>query len=246
MSTPRLGSVPYLNAHPLLYGLEAEKATPAVLSEQFVAGRYDAALLPVYETLRLPQPRIVDGFGIGSLGPVHSVVVVHRRPLEDVPEIVLDPASRTSSNLLRVLLTMRFRISPRLVGSSADPHAARLIIGDPAMEFQRGMDSAWEVLDLGRAWNEWTGLPFVFATWTLSEDAPLHTAGLLRDAARAGLAALREIADLEPDPRAALDYLTRSMHYPIGEPQKHAIREFRGMLVACGLLPASSAEPVFV
>jgi len=246
MSRPRLGCVSYLNARPLLHGLEAELATPAVLSERFAAGRYDAALLPVYEILRLPQPRIVDGFGIGSLGVVHSVVVVHRGPLEAVPEIVLDPASRTSSHLLRVLLAMRLRISPRLVETSDDTNAARLIIGDPALRFQSGMDASWSVLDLGQAWHEWTGLPFVFAAWTLAENAPPQTADLLREAARAGLAARREIAAREPDPAAALDYLTRSIRYPIGEPEKQAIRKFREMLAACGLLPTAGPEPVFV
>ncbi|MEI6279843.1 MAG: menaquinone biosynthesis protein [Verrucomicrobiae bacterium] len=246
MSLPRLGCVPYLNARPLLHGLVAELATPAVLSERFAAGCYDAALLPVYETLRLPQPRIVDGFGIGSFGPVQSVVVVHRQPLDQVPEIVLDPASRTSSHLLRVLLAKRLRISPPLVEKSANPHAARLIIGDPAMEFQRGMDATWRVLDLGRAWHDWTGLPFVFAVWTLAENAPPQTANLLREAARAGFNARREIAAREPDPAAALDYLTRSIRYPIGEPEKLAIRKFGGLLVSCRLLPATVSEPVFV
>lgn len=242
----RLGCVSYLNARPLLHGLEAELATPAVLSKQFAAGRYDAALLPVYETLGLPHPLIADGFGIGSRGAVHSVVVVHRQPLDRVPEIVLDPASRTSANLLRVLLAKRFQLSPRLVETSADPQAARLIIGDPALEFQRTMDPAWSVLDLGLAWHEWTGLPFVFATWTLAETAPPQTADLLRQAARAGLAARPEIAAREPDPAAALAYLTRSIHYPIGDPEKQAIRKFRELLIACALLPATATEPVFV
>lgn len=246
MRSLRLGCVPYLNARPLLHGLRAELVTPSRLADHFAAGCYDAALIPVYESLRLPRTRIVDGFGIGSAGPVYSVIVAHKLPLEETGEIVLDPASRTSSNLLRVLLMKRLHISPRLVENSVDPDAARLIIGDAAMEFQRNRDSSWHICDLGQAWHEWTGLPFVFAVWTLLESAPPETAEILRAAARSGLDALPEIASREPDPAAALDYLTRSIHFPIGEPEKQAIRKFRDLLVDCGLLPVTDEEPLFV
>jgi predicted solute-binding protein len=219
---------------------------PSLLADLFAEGRYDAALIPIYESLRLPGTRIVDGFGICSLGPVDSVIVAHRQPLAEVEEIVLDPASRTSANLLRVLLAKRLLLAPRLMKNSADRHAARLLIGDAAMEFQRGAEASWKICDLGREWTEWTGLPFVFAAWTLSENAPPETAGLLRAAAQSGLAARPEIAALEPDPPAALDYLTRSIRYIIGEPEKLAIRKFRSLLIDCGLLPSTGLEPVFI
>jgi len=243
---PRLGCVPYLNARPLLHGIRAELEVPSLLADDFAGGRYDAALIPIYESLRLPGTRIVDGFGICSLGPVYSVIVAHRQPLGDIKEIVLDPASRTSVNLLRVLLAKRHFLAPKLVENSADPDAARLIIGDAAMEFQRAADAFWNICDLGREWTEWTGLPFVFAAWTLAENAPPETAGILRAAAQSGLAARPEIAALEPDPAAALDYLTRSILYIIGEPEKLAIRTFRCLLIECGLLPATALEPDFV
>jgi hypothetical protein len=133
----RIGCVPYLNARPLLEGLAAELAVPSALADQFTQGRYQAALLPVFETLRLPAPRIADGYGICSLGPVQSVIVAHRNPLSQTEEILLDPASRSSVNLLRILLKSYLKIAPRLVTTSNDPLAARLLIGDPALAFQR-------------------------------------------------------------------------------------------------------------
>ena len=246
MRALRLGCVPYLNARPLLHGLRPDLETPARLADRFAEGLYDAALIPTYESLRLPGVRIVDGFGICSLGPVYSVIVAHRQPLTKVSEIVLDPASRTSANLLRVLLEKRCFPAPKLVENSTDPDAARLIIGDAAMEFQRGADAFWNIFDLGREWTEWTGLPFVFAAWTLAENAPAETADILRAAAQSGLAARPEIAALEHDPAAALDYLTRSIRYQIGEPEKLAIRKFRSLLIECGLLQSTAPEPDFV
>lgn len=246
MRAPRLGSVPYLNARPLLHGLEADLEVPAVLTRRFHAGDFDAALLPVYETLRLPSPRIADGFCIGSLGAVHSVIVAHRLALEQTPEIVLDPSSRTSARLLQLLLSDHLKISVLLVERSDDPEAARLIIGDPAIRFQERGDPAWRIFDLGRSWHEWTGLPFVFAAWTLAESAPPGTADLLRQAARDGLAARPAIAAKESDPAAALDYLTHSIHYQLGDQERNGILEFRTRLITSGLLDPGAPPPTFV
>ena len=217
-----------------------------MLTQRFLAGDFDAALIPVFEALRLPRPRIVDGYGIGSIGPVHSVVVAHQMPLKQTPEIVLDPSSRTSVNLLRVLLSGHLKLRIPLVTHSDDLLAARLIIGDPAIDFQKHMDPAWQIFDLGESWFEWTGLPFVFAVWTLAEDAPGGTADLLRQAARDGLSVLPEIAAREPDPPAAFDYLTRSIHYPIAFPERDGIDAFRRCLISQKLLPAEAGLPVFV
>jgi chorismate dehydratase len=242
----RIGCVPYLNARPLLEGLAAELAVPSALADQFTQGRYQAALLPVFETLRLPAPRIADGYGICSLGPVQSVIVAHRNPLSQTEEILLDPASRSSVNLLRILLKSYLKIAPRLVTTSNDPLAARLLIGDPALAFQRQRDPQWQIFDLGAAWTAWTGLPFVFAVWTLSPTAPETLPEILRSAARAGLAALPRIAAAEPDPAAALHYLTRAIHHSIGPREKLAISEFRRLLIASSLLPPDAAVPTFV
>ena len=246
MRAPRLGCVPYLNARPLIHGLEAALEVPSALSRRFLAGDFDAALIPVYETLRLPNPRIADGFGIVSAGEVRSVIVAHRHPLGQTPEIILDPSSRTSVHLLKVLLADQLKIFPRLVGKSDDPQAARLIIGDPALQFQESMDPAWRIFDLGSSWTAWTGLPFVYAVWALADDAPAGTADLLRQAARDGLAARPLIAAREPDPAAALDYLTRSIQFPIGPDERAGIEEFRRRLVSHRLLPAEAGVPVYV
>lgn len=246
MRTPRLGCVPYLNARPLIYGLETTLEVPSLLTQRFLAGDFDAALIPVFETLRLARPRIVDGYGIGSVGPVHSVVVAHRMPLRQTPEIVLDPSSRTSVHLLRILLSDHLKLPIPLVTHSDDPQAARLIIGDPAISFQKHMDPDWQILDLGESWFEWTGLPFVFAVWTLAESAPDGTADLLRQAARDGLAVLPQIAAKEPDPPAAFDYLTRSIHYPITFPEREGIDAFRRCLISQNLLPTEPGLPVYV
>ncbi len=246
MRAPRLGCVPYLNARPLIHGLEATLEVPAVLSRRFLAGDFDAALIPAFEMLRLRAPRIVNGFGICSVGAVRSVIVAHRHPLDLTPEIVLDPSSRTSVHLLQILLSEHLKNPARLVDRSEEPQAARLMIGDPALRFQETMDPGWRIFDLGQAWHKWTGLPFVYAVWTLAENAPTGTADLLRQAAANGLAARPLIAAKESDPAAALDYLTHAIHYPIGAAERAGLDAFRRSLVSLRLLPTDARPPIYV
>ena len=50
----RIGCVPYLNARPLVRGIEEHVTfeVPALLADRFAGGDYDVALLPVFEAFR--------------------------------------------------------------------------------------------------------------------------------------------------------------------------------------------------
>ena len=67
----------------------------------------DAALVSVTEVLFNDRYDILDGTAIASLGEVKSVLLAHRKPIEEAKEIFCDTASLTSVNLLRVLLAER-------------------------------------------------------------------------------------------------------------------------------------------
>ncbi len=241
---PRIGCVPYLNARPLVFGIREpiDFQVPAKLADSFSAGAYDVALLPVYEILRSPGSIVVEGVSISARGPVRSVLVAHRRPLSETPAIRLDPSSRSSSNLLRVLLEGFFRSPAELVASD-DPGMARLIIGDPALEFQRNKPDGWMITDLAGAWTEWTGLPFVFAAWAVRAEAPDAgaLAHLLRHAAAEGLEARPAIATECSDPGEALTYLTEHIRYGLAGVEKAGIERFRSELVRIGMLPERTA-----
>src|ERR1041384_3096590 len=105
----RVGSVSYLNAVPLTRGLEEEVifATPSKLAEMLRRDELDAGLVSVVEVLFNNRYDILDGIAIASLGEVKSVILAHRRPLEEAREIFCDPASLTSIELVRVLLAER-------------------------------------------------------------------------------------------------------------------------------------------
>jgi chorismate dehydratase len=239
----RIGPVSYLNSKPLIWGLNPallDTDIPAELSRKFFAGKLDIALLPVFEILRAGGARIVDDVAIGCHGEVYSVIVASRTAFASSGTIYLDPASRSSAALLRVLVAEYYPNGPLIAASETIPkNGARLLIGDSAIEFRRRNGAAWRYHDLGLLWQQHTGLPFVFAVWAVSERASPSVFDALRGIKAEGLAARKQIALQEPDPDFALHYLTNYIRYDVGSSEKMGIRRFESLSRRHGLLPQS-------
>lgn len=241
----RAGSVPYLNARPLTCGLEDRLVflPPAPLAAELRAGRLDAALVSVTEVLLARDYDVLDGVAVASDGPVFSVFLAHRVPLEEVREIACDPVSLTSVNLLRVLLAERgLRPALRELKDYAEAarHEAVLLIGNPAIAF-RLAPQAHALWDLGGAWRALTGLPFVYAVWALrrAADTTALRAELLaaRDRGRRDLPRLiREATEFDAATRHA--YLTRHIRYDLGPAEKAGLARFAAELNRHGYGPA--------
>jgi predicted solute-binding protein len=238
----RIGSVPYLNARPLDAAFEGPVAFdhPAELARGLDDNSYDVALVPAFFALGHPEHAVVDGVGIVSRGPVWSVVLASRKPLPEVREVGLDPASMSSAHLLRVLEETIFPSPPEYREGLDEGLDALLLIGSQAMEFRARAGEGWRMLDLGEAWAGATGLPFVFALWSIREgvdDAPA-IADALRESARLSWERLDEICEREPDPAFAREYLERHVAFGVGEPEHAGLEEYRRRLLAAGHLPA--------
>src|ERR1700733_11370250 len=167
----RVGSVSFLNAAPLVRGIEDEitVATPVKLAEMLQRDELDAGLVSITEVLFNDRYDVLDGIAIASLGEVKSVFLAHRKPVAEAREIFCDPASLTSVNLLRVLLAERglkpeFKPLPDYAAAAGLDYV--LLIGDSALDFLRTKPSH-QIMDLGATWLELPGLPFVYAVWAL-------------------------------------------------------------------------------
>ena len=237
LGSHRVGTVPYLNAVPLTYGLEPELtvAPPSRLANLLRNGDLEAGLVSVTETLFEEGYDILDGIAIASDGPAKSVFLAYTPPLESMTEVYCDPASYTSIYLLRVLLAERnlfpsFRSLPSY--SSARLPENLLLIGNPAIDFLHERHSH-QILDLGREWREVTGLPFVFAVWALrqgSHDHQLRSA--LQNAKRDGLIHLDDIvrSRTEYDRRFRSEYFTRYLSYDLGDAEKEGLERFASLI----------------
>ena len=173
--SPRIGSVPYLNARPHVYGLGNEVVYdyPARLVARLRAGELEIALAPVAGFLGEPHYGILDGIAIACRGEVRSVYLAHRVPLNAIRTVAFDPHSRSSSLLLRLsldaFLGLEGQWQPAPEAASADAH---LRIGDPALRERPGLlADGWRLLDLGELWLQQTALPFVFAAWIVAPGA---------------------------------------------------------------------------
>jgi predicted solute-binding protein len=249
LSRYRIGSVPYLNARPLVEGLADHLIfeVPSRLADRFAAGELDAALLPVYEAVSHERALIADDMAIASRGEVFSVFLAHREPLNAIETVALDPASHTSNHLLRCLFAEFHGPEPEYVKEPADELQARLLIGDPAIRFRQAHAADdWKYLDLGAEWMRCTGLPFVFACWVLREGArdAEALASALREVKLRGLAARERIASEYEDAEFVRHYLTHYIRFDLRAEEKQAIALFAALLRKHGLVDSAAEAKV--
>jgi chorismate dehydratase len=216
----RLGRIPYINCYPV-YGAidrglvpvpaELVSGTAADLNDLLAAGDLDVSVVSAVEYARNAKAyHLLPDLAISCDGPVHSVKLFSRCPVEQLDEAVVlrSASSRTSVLLLELLCRHVWRVAPRFATVRAEPadlealarfpHEAVLVIGDAALLLASSGKYPVEV-DLGQAWQRWTGLPFVFAVWAARREVPMAEVGRVHAALQAsrswGLANLELLAD---------------------------------------------------
>lgn len=167
----------YLNTKPLIYGFEQGKMNnqvellidyPANIASLLITDKIDVGLVPIAVLPFLKEHYMVGDYGIACDGEVASVCLFSDVPLPEIKTVLLDYQSRTSVALLKILLKEHWNISPQLFAGESNYEnsiagtTAGLVIGDRALA-QRVRSKY--IYDLGLAWKEFTGLPFVFAAW---------------------------------------------------------------------------------
>ena len=244
MTRIRLGAVGYLNARPLVYGLEQSSRfdlrfdVPSACARLLHAHDIDVGLIPSIEYLRGPRSYgIVPGPAIASSGPVASVALYTRRDPKDIRSIAMDTGSRTSVALTAILVRLVFRVSPTHVDAPPDIGKmlacadAGLIIGDNALLLDH-QAMGIEKIDLGELWTETTGLPFVYAFWAgwphavspddarelqLARDAGVRNAGEIARAYFAGAPERHEVGER---------YLRDNIKYYLGGAELEGLNRF--------------------
>jgi chorismate dehydratase len=251
----RVGAVNYLNTKPLIHNLEAlapqavlSLDLPSRLADQLASGALDVALIPVIEYFRGGHYTIVPDIAIATRGPVLSVTLFSRLAWPEIRRLALDEGSRTSAALAQVLLHHRHGVRPESVALpiDADPEVvgadAVLLIGDRAMKScLPGFRFAY---DLGQEWQEWTGLPFVYAVWAVRQGADLRGVDdALRQSKELGLAQVGTIAAREAG-RLGLDagfcrrYLETLICFDLGPRELAGLKRYYELAAGLGLAPA--------
>jgi chorismate dehydratase len=267
MTALRMGRIGYLNVLPIYHPLEAGilphdyelvSGPPALLNMMMARGELHVSSCSCFEYACRPQRYcLVRDLSIGSRGPVMSVLLLSRLPLEklDGHEILISGETHTSVALLRLLFKNHYKLQAEFVTgqvtqalSSPTPPPAFLAIGDEALRLRRHPEYPYR-LDLAEAWREWTGLPFIFGLWVISRQAADSNifrddpGELLRRGRDWGLANMDVILELTahgcPLSKEELrGYYRDGLVYSLGEEELRGLELFYDKLARAGMIPA--------
>lgn len=267
----RLGVVSFLNARPLIAGLDAMahvellQAVPARLPDWLDSGKVDAALVPIVDVLRSAgRYRVLSDACIGCDGETMTVRVFSQVPPDRIRTLWVDGDSHTSVALAKVLWRELYGRDLELCGldpcrETISELESVLLIGDKVVDPAR-VGFAYEV-DLGGAWRQHTGLPFVFAVWacrgSAAEQEPRASAraadrqwhdglaAMLSEARDRGLRAAAEIAaqcgpELGWPVELAKRYLTRCLKYKLDARSIAGVNLFAQLCAQLDIVPADA------
>ncbi|MFQ5607365.1 MAG: menaquinone biosynthetic enzyme MqnA/MqnD family protein [Candidatus Zixiibacteriota bacterium] len=232
--------IKFLNAYPLVRGLaddlpgwSREIGTPAECASFLDSGAVDIALVPLVTAVTNGWPFLGD-VGIACRGPVSSVKLIYNSNLKFIRSYRPDPASGTSNVLARLLYNLEYGrdITPDLKSEDAE-----IVIGDRAFEAETA-----DQLDLGQAWFEETGLPFVFGVWAGRDEAILKALSeVLVNRLRANLdepePLIHEASRLTGKLINVQEYLYDRLHYALGEHDFLGMKTFVDLAYKYGLIP---------
>lgn len=247
-----VGSVPYVNARPLVWRFEQPGSqvrvvydVPSRLPALLDSGAADAVLASSFDAITTPGRKVAFGVGIVSNGPVESVRLFSKVPLGQIRTLALDEASLTSNHLAQILLIDQWGVHPELATMASDQQSmlatcdACVLIGDKGMTAeQRGL----HVLDLGAAWTELTGLPFVWALWIGGKELGSELADWLGEAANLGADEWRQMVADASGKAGWTDgevqrYLTDCIQFIMGTRELEGLSAYAERLLRHGLVP---------
>ena len=227
--------VSYLNSYPFHYGLlmsdnmefnTPEIVPPAQCAENFRNGKSNIALVPVGALPEMDSYKIVAPFCIGASGVVKSVFLQSRVPLNTIKSIALDPASRSSNLLTKVLCKNAWNINPEFIENETIADA-RVIIGDRALKNANAFPLSF---DLAEEWKKKYNLPFIFAVWIAKKEIPERTLRNLNAALELGVSnihkALQKLGSADLNQEEATLYLEENIVFRMDSDAKEAMDLF--------------------
>ncbi len=241
-----MSAVAYLNTKPFLSGLESnglinhldlQLRIPSAGAAQLLNGEAEIGLIPVAVIPDLEGYDIFGHYCIGTEGAVKTVCLYSHCPLEEIETVYLDFHSRTSVQLLQILFDKHWKKEVNFLPAHESYHqdikgnVAGLIIGDRAIDWANNYTYEY---DLGTAWKEFSGLPFVFAAWVAKEGVSKHLKYVLNDAFAIGISQIEKtVAHYQPQYGNRFDvhqYLTQHISYELDDAKQAGLELFLSLL----------------
>jgi chorismate dehydratase len=237
----RIGAVSYLNTRPLLLGMEQSpfkeridlmKAYPAQIAQALLDDTIDIGLVPVAIMPLLKHPQLVSKYVIGTEGEVASVALFSQVPMDEIEKVYLDYQSKTSVALAKILFKQFWKKEVVFMNATEgymdqiSGSTAGVIIGDRALA---SLNRFEHIYDLGSAWKQYSGLPFVFAAWIANKPIPSEFMEAFDAANGYGLSHLKDVIALIPDNEQVCDlykYYTQNISYELTPEKRAGLAQF--------------------
>jgi len=232
MFNQKISVVSYLNAKPFIYGLMHAPHfnfcldIPAVCAAKLATNEVQVGLIPVAAMLDMQNPQIITDYCISAHEAVNSVFIFANNSIDEIHTIYLDPHSRSSNNLAKILLKYFWKKEVEFKERTIDivslkDGEAFVLIGDRTFGIQ---EQYQHVYDLATAWFNFTGLPFVFAVWVANT---VLTADFIKEfnaVLAYGLANKNEVIKANQLANFDVaDYLNNKINYHLSEEKLKAI-----------------------
>ena len=224
----RVALVEYLNTLPFYEGLkmtgmnlewEIYPVSPASCAQYFKDNKVDISLCPVGALDEMPDHEIVGKYCIGADGPVKTVMLLSKVPLEEISSVRLDPNSRTSNGLLQILAKHLWKKEWKYyAGENGVMTEARVMIGDKVFDQESNYPYRY---DLAASWKDLTTLPMVFAVWIANPDVTQKAIRKIDDAFEKGFDVVKQGGSNLEDWQ--VDYLKNSISYAFDDNKRKAL-----------------------
>src|SRR5438270_669017 len=260
----RISAISYLNTAPLMWDFERghlaqlfdiSYTVPSLCAQALAEDEADIGIIPAIAYQTIPGLVVIPEIAIAARGPVRSILLVSKVPVDKIQSVAVDTSSRTSVALLEILFRKGWltapasqpKFSPQApnLETMLAANDAALLIGDPALTVDR---AKYHTVDLAEAWHRATGKPFVFAFWAVRRAAiaehadPAQFAAIFQHSRDHGLARVDEIAR-EWAPRVGIseaevrDYLSRNIDFTFGEANQAGLELFFHLAQEFNLIP---------
>jgi chorismate dehydratase len=260
----KIGRFSYSNLFPIFYMLEKEadcsayefiEGVPSYLNGEIREGRIDVSPSSSIEYLRSPDRYdLIEGHSISSRGPVGSIFLFSKRPIEALDNITVFTSSQSETSVALIHIILKkfleiecsFRSTAEPIGKVLASEEAYMLIGDDALTESLKWPGL-HIYDVGDLWYKHTGLPSVFALWIVRKECCKERKALLegfiRDLDTAKASALRNlgaVASASP----LRNYLSeeelisywKGISYDLGEEHRRGLDLFRHYAEDLGII----------
>ncbi len=242
MDITRISIVSYLNSKPFLFGIKNSELNsqveisldiPSKVAAKLSYNLADVGLIPVAGLADLDTYSIVSKYCIGAVGKVKSVVLVSDVPINEIDTVLMDYQSRTSVLLAKVLAKFYWKkdfnwenTCNNFQHKSIKQKTAGVLIGDRVFEVEGRFKYSY---DLSEVWEEFTGLPFVFAVWAANKEIPANFEDDFNRAMKLGLENIDKVVLQEQKDYPDVDiasYFTDNISFELDDAKQKGMQKF--------------------